>query len=769
MPKQTAIAKVNEQYLKDRENGYTREYSNTEDTARRMLEEYEQEQREEEQRRQQRQYAQYQSRQNAEIADMIRGMSPSALEDKAQQRRLEASRGIYATGPNALTPEMEARRQAAAGVNRAPNAFQTYMMQYANAQPRQEETRSTDELRRDMNKQNRLAAGMDRMAADASQGIQNRMYDRNYTGYLRNIETAREQQEARAAAATNLYQALSTQRREQEEREKYAALMQNPDFAAKSQGDPAIGRKVSATSLSPAERLYVSIYNHGGEKTNAKDRNAAEFVSDEEARVFFYLWNTQGPRAAQSYYNDYVDNRASQRRAEEAQAQAEAFGRRDILGSSAESVVTNAVSGVGLVDMAWQNLARSIGLTDKNKPLNYYSSAQLPSLVTDAMRKGAADEIAAAFPGMSIGKGENAVNVASFLYQTGMSMADSGVAILLNTVGVPKGATLAMMGAAAGTRAIRDARERGASDGQALAFGISSAIMEALFEKISLDSILKESNAHNLEQSLLNTLQQGFTEGSEEVMTTLANTVADQIIMGDKSELFSRQRQLMEQGVSEKEALGAAFKQWGGGILGDALGGFLSGAGMGGGKEFSSARNNPLYQWNMPMSEARALQNIEQNGLPRDRGITPELQRSIDAAIQAQNEREMAQDRAMVAEDAAQREAAQRRATPPMPQQAAQITPQSVTTPPVPQNAQRGAEGTGADRGGPSSGAARHLPPGEGRDGGTERAAGAAEGRRRIANAWESSVDKGRRGDGRRVERDIHQLGVCLHGRAENR
>lgn len=66
-------------------------------TARQMLEEYEREQREEEQRRQQRQYAQFQSRQNAELVDWIRGMSPSALADDAQQRRLDTAQGIYTT------------------------------------------------------------------------------------------------------------------------------------------------------------------------------------------------------------------------------------------------------------------------------------------------------------------------------------------------------------------------------------------------------------------------------------------------------------------------------------------------------------------------------------------------------------------------------------------------------------------------------------------------------------------------------------------------
>ena len=102
MPKQTAISKVNEQYLKDRENGYTREHYSSMDTAQQMLEEYEQEQREKEERRRkaaeeeyQRQYSQFQSSQNEDLADWIRGMSPTALADDAQQRRLETAKGIY--------------------------------------------------------------------------------------------------------------------------------------------------------------------------------------------------------------------------------------------------------------------------------------------------------------------------------------------------------------------------------------------------------------------------------------------------------------------------------------------------------------------------------------------------------------------------------------------------------------------------------------------------------------------------------------------------
>ena len=95
----------------------------------------------------------------------------------------------------------------------------------------------------------------------------------------------------------------------------------------------------------------------------------------------------------------------------------------------------------------------------------------------------------------------------------------------------------------------------------------------------------------------------------------------------------------MEQGVSEKEALKAALSQWGTGILGDAIGGFLSGSVMSGGKEYANARTNPLYQWNMPMSAARALNDIERSGLRRDRGnaeMTPPLPGSMQRNAQGE-------------------------------------------------------------------------------------------------------------------------------------
>lgn len=755
MPKQTALDTINRLIAEENSSGATRQ--RTGDAVRTIDQLIAEEEENDRRREEERQRQQRNAASATEAMDLVRTYGDYGLERRAaeQPQPVKEERRVG----NALTPEMEARYQQANGVNRAPTAYQTYMMQAMNAQPRQEETRSTDELRRDMNRQNRLAKATTRMAADMGNRMtqdQSLIYNPTYTSNLRTMGQTMEAQQEKADRATELYQTLSVQRREREEREKYAALMSNPDFVAKSQGDPTIGNKTSSTSLAPAERLYQKIFHRNDTKDangnirDAAGSDAARFVNDEEAAIFYYLWNTQGAKAAQSYYYGYVENRAGERRVQLAQQQAQAYGKYDPVGASIARVGYNALSGIGLVDMALQNLTRALGITDRNKPLNYNSDAQLPGQVADALQSGAssfveqfaADEIKRINP--NVKHPENYAKVASFLYQTGMSMADSSVAIAMNLMGIPEPLTLANMGAAAGTRAIREARERGATDGQALAFGFSSAIMEALFEKISLDRILEPSYAQTTKAHLLNALKQSFTEGSEEVMTTLANTAADMLIMGDKAELYAIQRQLMEQGVSEKEALSAAFKQWGTGIVGDLLGGMISGFGMGGAKEVGTGLGVFAQGVRQDVQIARALtdyQNAQQAApqiTPQQTPATPAQQRQPtareqnplqfalnkaqngetvtgndakailndpqavqtlrDAGVLAENIRPGAEGRTQIQQavqalaEQNQQETTQERTAPPLPRQMAQEQQERVSTPPLPQNAQNEAQ-----------------------------------------------------------------------------
>ena len=113
----------------------------------------ENERREKERQRRQEEYrrqdSQFQAQTNRDIADSIKMSSPLEVERRAQEERVASRNAVRTAQGNALTPELEARRQQAAGVNRAPNAYQQYMMSVMNSLPPQEETRSTDELRRE--------------------------------------------------------------------------------------------------------------------------------------------------------------------------------------------------------------------------------------------------------------------------------------------------------------------------------------------------------------------------------------------------------------------------------------------------------------------------------------------------------------------------------------------------------------------------------------------------------------------------------------------
>ena len=636
MSKQTAISNVNKKYRENQENGYTNQHYSTVDNVNRLLEEYEREQREEQERRErerQQRLNEYSisaiSPDDSNVAvsamDLVKKYSTAYIDRQAEER------APFITEQNQRKLESQAREagvQANAGKN-GLTPYQVFMQAQMSKVPEapvkavEPDTRTDRQLFNDYLKQTARANTMDRMATDytqgvqgrrvtpseqmlgmSNQGIQERLYDPTYTSRLSAIGERMEAQRTKADKAAELHKFVTTEKKLQKEREKYLPLMDNPDFLKNSHGSQAVADAgmATATGSNAKARLYRDIYYRGTAGIDGKGvtDSAARNVNDEEAAMFFYLWNTQGSDAAETYYNDYVKNRASQRQMEMIQDQARAYGEYDPIGASVRSVGTQLMSGVGLVDMAWQNISRLVGITSASNPLNYYSPAQSFGLKTDAYREGASDYIvrlaADELERAGFKNPEKYAKVAGFLYQTGMSMADSGVSALLVSLGIPEPLTLANMGTAAGTRAIRDARERGATDGQALAFGISSAIMEALFEKISMDKILEPSYANTARAHIWNAISQSFTEGSEEFMTTLANTAMDQLIMGDKSELFARQRELMEQGVSEKEALKAAFGQWGTQVLGDFLGGLISGAGMGGIKEAGYAagalRNN---------------------------------------------------------------------------------------------------------------------------------------------------------------------------------
>ena len=550
----------------------------------------------ENQRRQEeyeRQYSQYQAQQNRDIANSIKLSSPLEMENRAQQERVETMNA----GPYKLTPEAEARRQSAAAGDNALTPYMVAMqatMAKAPTAPQQEETRSNAQLRNEARTLDaaRRIAGMEsnRQGLLLSQDP-TKMYDRQFTTGLRDLGNTANELKSQADTAWKYADAIAAQRAATEAWKTYSHYRDNPDFIENSKPDPKVENRIYYSMAHPEEAI----------EENGAAVNAAAYADDEDKAMYFYLWNTQGSKAANTFYNDYVKNKASAAKAADVQMKATVQGYEKPFASSVKSLGSNLISGVGLVDMFFQNIARDYGITNPNRALNYNSLAMMPSLVTDSMREGVMKKIG----GQKVDDEtvDAAAWTAAWMYQLGMSMADSTVGMALNLIGVPQAATLALMGGAAGTRAIREARNRGATDGEALAFGFASAIAEAAFEKLSLDvgidNVMKQFNGtkttgralmdligvkdrFGLASWLTTQLITGVVEGSEEGFTTIANTLADRIIMGDNSQFELQRQALLEQGVSEEEATKAALKSWLADLGGDVLGGFISGGVMGG-------------------------------------------------------------------------------------------------------------------------------------------------------------------------------------------
>ena len=241
---------------------------------------------------------------------------------------------------------------------------------------------------------------------------------------------------------------------------------------------------------------------------------------------------------------------------------------------SAMSVGTNMMAGAGALDIAAQNVFGGTDpFTGEKMAVDRYTKSMMPSTVTNTIRGSVSEDMS---------------GIGSFLYNTGMSMADSLATLAIGGATGLHGAADVILGGAAASQAITDAYDRGASDSQAISVGLLYGTAEALFEHISLDKLRMfhtsaaagKKTAKTLVKDML---KQSFVEGSEEVCTDIANVISDAIVMADKSEINQTIAAYQADGMSEDEATRKAWLDWLGQTAQDFAGGAISGGVMTGG------------------------------------------------------------------------------------------------------------------------------------------------------------------------------------------
>lgn len=262
----------------------------------------------------------------------------------------------------------------------------------------------------------------------------------------------------------------------------------------------------------------------------------------------------------ESLYKWYERERDAEKAAETTRISTEYADEHPILGSIAS---VGARLG-GAVPDAVKYIS-----TDLDKKYNggdgYINPEETGTAISDAMRAKVSEKINNDF--------------GSFLYNTGMSMADFASLLPLNAVPGGQALSLGIMGTSAGVGAANEVINNGGTIDNAVKTGIASGIAETLFEKVSLEqlSAFKASGKSTFRAAVGNVLKGAFTEGSEEAFTDLANRLTDDAINKDLSSYNLAKKNYMEQGMNEAEAENAASWDFWKNVGLDFAGGAISG------------------------------------------------------------------------------------------------------------------------------------------------------------------------------------------------
>ena len=311
---------------------------------------------------------------------------------------------------------------------------------------------------------------------------------------------------------------------------------------------------------------------------------------------------------------------------------------------NAASVAANAWNLPAALDYAKQ-WARNT-FTGDYAPIDVNTPAQTMNIYRDAVRDETGRNIEGGLGGGLAGK------AASFAYQTGMSWADS-LANMAMSGGNPYVSGV-LMGSGAMTSTVRSAKEKGASDSQAMGAGVAAGIFEGLFEQYSIENLswMAKSDPRTFLDVVKNLGKSILGEGSEELFTELANAAADTLIMGDLSDYNLAVRQYRAQGESEEEARRHAgwdvAKQAGLAFAGGGLMGFGSAAG---GMAYNGAANRyaapravesgsfyNALQYGLAQGEDTAAGRLARELAGRDTASSADVMRMLRAAESRQAE-----------------------------------------------------------------------------------------------------------------------------------
>lgn len=459
-----------------------------------------------------------------------------------------------------------------------------------------------------------------------------RSYARQYGGQTRNTidkligialertdseRAAKMQEEAnRHMAALDEYDKKIQEMEEYERRQKivdkYSDIPNQKDFADKSKqidksNQDSVYRAVNGLSesvgsaVAPVGASGIAFW--GNRMNKAMDDTKYNQMTDEQRGVFNYLYNTDGAEAAHEYLSTI--NKDLERKATDAtvlsQRKMAQDGVTGAILANAATVGENLMNALGyIVDAAAKAVGGSVGDT--------YDLANLAGKMSSDTRKTTGEAIAK----QDFWKDKNTSqgNIGTWIYDTGMSMADSvasmavgqGLGIKLPVKGssskvlnsakkIAANASSLIMASQMATQTVTDMKEQGFSDDRALGVGALYGAVEYISEKLGLGAILGAGG------NVFARLAKSFAaEGSEEVASNILDRIVDTLANGNQSKMMAAFDECRAQGLSNSQALAKVVSMAGQEDLSAFLAGGLSGMAMSGANEAIMSGERHLQQ-----------------------------------------------------------------------------------------------------------------------------------------------------------------------------
>ena len=348
----------------------------------------------------------------------------------------------------------------------------------------------------------------------------------------------------------------------------------------------------------PQKRMAQYLLGNTGVQETEETENLKYATEDEKNTLLYYAG--KGDWQAMQQYYEVIQRDLQQRRQEETNRQTADWANKNKALGVAANIGGNLASPLALLETGGQAIKNAV--TGENEPVNTATPLMWGAQLQKATQEGITRDMGA----------------------TGQFLTNTGLSIGQNLVRLPLGpaAALGSMAASAGGQTALDTAERGGSAGQALSLALLSGAAEGLTEKLPLDNIFrlaKEGAGGGLKNAVKAVLRQAGTEAGEETVSEIANTLADNIIMADQSQMEETIRQLVNQGMSEQEARREATLQYF--VQNPALaaaGGALSGGIFGAGAQAYNGLSPTQRSYRKLQKAAEQLKKVEQEAAEYD-------------------------------------------------------------------------------------------------------------------------------------------------------